>query len=178
VAFSLTVVDLALVICGKYAVHPKRGDFYSPAFNDPRFGHALHASAGAKFLMITIVLVAWGLGTVSHKVFRRHWRAVNRSNWQRPRRVRQSCWALAFILGAFTYCSAFIALILPAFLVFGPNAGVFPERAATQWTLPDNIGTAPHPCCWNSAPNTLIHCRCFQLLIGLCHKLACNMLPK
>ncbi|TYL48103.1 ABC transporter permease [Marinomonas sp. IMCC 4694] len=132
VAFSLTVVDLALVIGpntpSTLAVTLLRW------FNDPDLDRRLMASAGAMFLMLVIVLVLAGW-ELSHIVLTRCTRA-ERSNGKRHG-VTDYLLRLGVIIGLLTLLNAFIALaLLPIWSL--ARRWRFPDTLPSQWTW-DNL---------------------------------------
>lgn len=148
VAFSLTVVDLALVI-GPNTPSTLAVTLFR-WFNDPDLAMRYTASAGAIFLMITIVLVLGGW-ELAHKVFSAMTRC-ERSNGKRHG-VSDILLGTGVILGAFTLLSAFIALILLPFWSLAKRWR-FPDALPSQWTW-DNIERAT-PLLMELSANTLI----------------------
>jgi putative thiamine transport system permease protein len=148
VAFSLTVVDLALVI-GPNTPSTLAVTLFR-WFNDPDLAMRYTASAGAIFLMIAIVLVLGGW-ELAHKVFSAMTR-YERSNGKRHG-VSDILLGTGVILGAFTLLSAFIALILLPFWSLAKRWR-FPDALPSQWTW-DNIERAT-PLLIKLSANTLI----------------------
>jgi putative thiamine transport system permease protein len=148
VAFSLTVVDLALVI-GPNTPSTLAVTLFR-WFNDPDLAMRYTASAGAIFLMITIVLVL-GSWELAHKVFSAMTRC-ERSNGKRHG-VSDILLGTGVILGAFTLLSACIALILLPFWSLAKRWR-FPDALPSQWTW-DNIERAT-PLLMELSANTLI----------------------
>ncbi|GGN37790.1 MULTISPECIES: ABC transporter permease [Marinomonas] len=148
IAFSLTVVDLALVIGpntpSTLAVTLLRW------FNDPDLSMRLMASAGAISLMLVIVLVlaSW---EVAHLLFRQLTRA-ERSNGKRFG-LTDNILRLGVVLGLFTLLNAFVALaLLPIWSL--ARRWRFPDALPSQWTW-DNIDRAM-PLLMELSRNTLI----------------------
>ena len=148
VAFSLTVVDLALVI-GPNTPSTLAVTLFR-WFNDPDLAMRYTASAGAIFLMITIFLVLGGW-ELAHKAFSAMTRC-ERSNGKRHG-VSDILLGTGVILGAFTLLSAFIALILLPFWSLAKRWR-FPDALPSQWTW-DNIERAT-PLLMELSANTLI----------------------
>ncbi|WP_111636941.1 ABC transporter permease [Marinomonas shanghaiensis] len=147
IAFSLTVVDLALVIGpntpSTLAVTLLRW------FNDPDLTMRLMASAGAISLMLVIVLVlaSW---EVAHLLFRQLTRA-ERSNGKRFG-LTDNILRLGVVLGLFTLLNAFVALaLLPIWSL--ARRWRFPDALPSQWTW-DNIERAT-PLLMKLTTNTL-----------------------
>ncbi|MGB0783423.1 MAG: ABC transporter permease [Marinomonas sp.] len=147
IAFSLTVVDLALVIGpntpSTLAVTLLRW------FNDPDLSMRLMASAGAVTLMLVIVVVLAG-GELSHLLFSRLTRA-ERSNGKRFG-LTDSVLRLGVVLGIFALLNAFVALaLLPIWSL--TRRWRFPDALPSQWTW-DNIDRAT-PLLMELTSNTL-----------------------
>ena len=147
IAFSLTVVDLALVIGpntpSTLAVTLLRW------FNDPDLSMRLMASAGAVTLMLVIVVVLAGW-ELSHLLFSRLTRA-ERSNGKRFG-LTDSVLKLGFFLGMFALLNAFVALaLLPIWSL--TRRWRFPDALPSQWTW-DNIDRAT-PLLMELTSNTL-----------------------
>lgn len=147
IAFSLTVVDLALVIGpntpSTLAVTLLRW------FNDPDLSMRLMASAGAVTLMLVIfaVLAGW---EVSHLLFSRLTR-TERSNGKRFG-LTDSVLRLGVVLGLFALLNAFVALaLLPIWSL--TRRWRFPDALPSQWTW-DNIDRAT-PLLMELTSNTL-----------------------
>jgi putative thiamine transport system permease protein len=135
IAFSLTVVDLALVIGpntpSTLAVTLLRW------FNDPDLSMRLMASAGAVTLMLVIVVVLAGW-ELSHLLFSRLTRA-ERSNGKRFG-LTDSVLKLGVFLGMFALLNAFVTLaLLPIWSL--TRRWRFPDALPSQWTW-DNIDRA------------------------------------
>ncbi|MEO9654675.1 ABC transporter permease [Marinomonas sp.] len=147
IAFSLTVVDLALVIGpntpSTLAVTLLRW------FNDPDLAMRFVASAGAVILMLVIVftLAGWEM---SHKLLSLLTRA-ERSN---GRRCGPSDYLLRFgaFLGQFTLLLSVVALLLLPIWSFAKRWR-FPDALPSQWTL-DNLSRA-YPLLMELSTNTL-----------------------
>ncbi|MCW8357127.1 ABC transporter permease subunit [Marinomonas pontica] len=147
IAFSLTVVDLALVIGpntpSTLAVTLLRW------FNDPDLSMRLMASAGAVTLMLVIVVVLAGW-ELSHLLFSRLTRA-ERSNGKRFG-LTDSVLRLGVVLGIFALLNAFVALaLLPIWSL--TRRWRFPGALPSQWTW-DNIDRAT-PLLMELTSNTL-----------------------
>lgn len=147
IAFSLTVVDLALVIGpntpSTLAVTLLRW------FNDPDLSMRLMASAGAVTLMLVIVVVLAGW-ELSHLLFSRLTRA-ERSNGKRFG-LTDSVLRLGVVLGIFALLNAFVALaLLPIWSL--TRRWRFPDALPSQWTW-DNIDRAT-PLLMELTSNTL-----------------------
>lgn len=147
IAFSLTVVDLALVIGpntpSTLAVTLLRW------FNDPDLSMRLMASAGAVTLMLVIVVVLAGW-ELSHLLFSRLTRA-ERSNGKRFG-LTDSVLKLGVFLGMFALLNAFVALaLLPIWSL--TRRWRFPDALPSQWTW-DNIDRAT-PLLMELTSNTL-----------------------
>ncbi|WP_219702784.1 ABC transporter permease [Marinomonas lutimaris] len=135
VAFSLTVVDLALVIGpntpSTLAVTLLRW------FNDPDLSMRLMASAGAISLMLIIVAVLAGW-EVAHLSFSKLSRA-ERSNGKRFG-LTDNLLRLGVVLGLLALLNAFVALaLLPIWSL--TRRWRFPDALPSQWTW-DNIERA------------------------------------
>ncbi|WP_421853150.1 ABC transporter permease [Marinomonas sp.] len=135
IAFSLTVVDLALVIGpntpSTLAVTLLRW------FNDPDLSMRLMASAGAISLMLVIVVVLAGW-EVAHLLFSKLTRA-ERSNGKRFG-LTDSLLRLGVVLGLLALLNAFVALaLLPIWSL--TRRWRFPDALPSQWTW-DNIDRA------------------------------------
>ncbi|SHF59084.1 putative thiamine transport system permease protein [Marinomonas polaris DSM 16579] len=135
VAFSLTVVDLALVIGpntpSTLAVTLLRW------FNDPDLSMRLMASAGAISLMLVIVVVLAGW-ELAHLLFSKLTRA-ERSNGKRFG-LTDSLLRLGVVLGLLALLNAFLALaLLPIWSL--ARRWRFPDALPSQWTW-DNIDRA------------------------------------
>ncbi|WP_369921767.1 ABC transporter permease [Marinomonas polaris] len=135
IAFSLTVVDLALVIGpntpSTLAVTLLRW------FNDPDLSMRLMASAGAISLMLVIVVVLAGW-EVAHLLFSKLTRA-ERSNGKRFG-LTDNLLRLAVVLGLLALLNAFVALaLLPIWSL--ARRWRFPDALPSQWTW-DNIDRA------------------------------------
>lgn len=148
VAFSLTVVDLALVIGpntpSTLAVTLLRW------FNDPDLSMRLMASAGAVTLMLVIVAVLAGW-ELSHLLFSRLTRA-ERSNGKRFG-FTDNLLRIGVVLGLLTLLNAFVALaLLPIWSL--TKRWRFPDALPSQWTW-DNIDRAM-PLLMELTENTLI----------------------
>ncbi|WP_417537873.1 ABC transporter permease [Marinomonas sp.] len=147
IAFSLTVVDLALVIGpntpSTLAVTLLRW------FNDPDLSMRLMASAGAVTLMLVIVVVLAGW-ELSHLLFSRLTRA-ERSNGKRFG-LTDSVLRLGVVLGIFALLNALVALaLLPIWSL--TRRWRFPDALPSQWTW-DNIDRAT-PLLMELTSNTL-----------------------
>ncbi|RCW95368.1 ABC transporter permease [Marinomonas foliarum] len=147
IAFSLTVVDLALVIGpntpSTLAVTLLRW------FNDPDLSMRLMASAGAVTLMLVIVVVLAGW-ELSHLLFSRLTRA-ERSNGKRFG-LTDSVLRLGVVLGLLALLNAFVALaLLPIWSL--TRRWRFPDALPSQWTW-DNIERAT-PLLMELTSNTL-----------------------
>ncbi|MGO2355786.1 MAG: ABC transporter permease [Marinomonas foliarum] len=147
IAFSLTVVDLALVIGpntpSTLAITLLRW------FNDPDLSMRLMASAGAVTLMLVIVVVLAGW-ELSHLLFSRLTRA-ERSNGKRFG-LTDSVLKLGVFLGMFALLNAFVALaLLPIWSL--TRRWRFPDALPSQWTW-DNIDRAT-PLLMELTSNTL-----------------------
>lgn len=147
IAFSLTVVDLALVIGpntpSTLAVTLLRW------FNDPDLSMRLMASAGAVTLMLVIIVVLAGW-ELSHLLFSRLTRA-ERSNGKRFG-LTDSVLRLGVVLGIFALLNAFVALaLLPIWSL--TRRWRFPDALPSQWTW-DNIDRAT-PLLMELTSNTL-----------------------
>uniref|UniRef100_A6VY32 ABC transporter, fused inner membrane subunits n=1 Tax=Marinomonas sp. (strain MWYL1) TaxID=400668 RepID=A6VY32_MARMS len=135
IAFSLTVVDLALVIGpntpSTLAVTLLRW------FNDPDLSMRLMASAGAISLMLVIVVVLAGW-ELAHLLFSKLTRA-ERSNGKRFG-LTDSLLRLGVFLGLLALLNAFVALaLLPIWSL--ARRWRFPDALPSQWTW-DNIDRA------------------------------------
>ncbi|QRV23862.1 ABC transporter permease [Marinomonas foliarum] len=147
IAFSLTVIDLALVIGpntpSTLAVTLLRW------FNAPDLSMRLMASAGAVTLMLVIVVVLAGW-ELSHLLFSRLTRA-ERSNGKRFG-LTDSVLRLGVALGLFALLNAFVALaLLPLWSL--TRRWRFPDALPSQWTW-DNIERAT-PLLMELTSNTL-----------------------
>ena len=148
IAYSLTVVDLALVIGpntpSTLAVTLLRW------FNDPDLSMRLMANAGAIFLMLVIVVVLGGW-EVAHLLFSRLTRA-ERSNGKRAG-VTDFALRMGVMLGLLALINAFVALlVLPIWSL--TRRWRFPDALPSQWTW-DNIERAT-PLLMELTSNTLI----------------------
>ncbi|QUX92038.1 ABC transporter permease [Marinomonas sp. A3A] len=148
IAFSLTVVDLALVIGpntpSTLAVTLLRW------FNDPDLSMRLMASAGAISLMLIIVAVLAGW-EVAHLLFSRLTRA-ERSNGKRAG-LTDFALRMGVMLGLLALINAFVALlVLPIWSL--TRRWRFPDALPSQWTW-DNIERAT-PLLMELTSNTLI----------------------
>ncbi|QUX96119.1 ABC transporter permease [Marinomonas sp. CT5] len=148
IAFSLTVVDLALVIGpntpSTLAVTLLRW------FNDPDLSMRLMANAGAIFLMLVIVVVLGGW-EVAHLLFSRLTRA-ERSNGKRAG-LTDFALRMGVMLGLLALINAFVALlVLPIWSL--TRRWRFPDALPSQWTW-DNIERAT-PLLMELTSNTLI----------------------
>lgn len=148
IAFSLTVVDLALVIGpntpSTLAVTLLRW------FNDPDLSMRLMASAGAisLMLMVVVVLAGWEL---AHLLFSKLTRA-ERSNGKRFG-LTDNLLRLGVVLGLLALLNAFVALaLLPIWSL--ARRWRFPDALPSQWTW-DNIERAT-PLLMELTSNTLI----------------------
>lgn len=135
IAFSLTVVDLALVIGpntpSTLAVTLLRW------FNDPDLSMRLMASAGAISLMLIIVAVLAGW-ELAHLLFSKLTRA-ERSNGKRFG-LTDNLLRLGVVLGLLALLNAFVALaLLPIWSL--ARRWRFPDALPSQWTW-DNIDRA------------------------------------
>ncbi|MGO2234573.1 MAG: ABC transporter permease [Marinomonas sp.] len=135
ITFSLTVVDLALVIGpntpSTLAVTLLRW------FNDPDLSMRLMASAGAISLMLIIVavLAGWELAHLSFSKLSR----AERSNGKRFG-LTDSLLRLGVVLGLLALLNAFVALaLLPIWSL--ARRWRFPDALPSQWTW-DNIDRA------------------------------------
>ncbi|MCV2402947.1 ABC transporter permease [Marinomonas sp. C2222] len=147
VAFSLTVVDLALVI-GPNTPSTLAVTLYR-WFNNPDLSLRLMASAGAIFLMLVIALVLVGWETI-HRVFSRITRA-ERGNGKR-RGLTDGLLHLGAYLSIVTLASAFVALlVLPIWAL--AKRWRFPDALPSKWTW-DNIERAK-PLLFELTSNTL-----------------------
>ncbi|WOD07241.1 ABC transporter permease [Marinomonas sp. GJ51-6] len=148
VAFSLTVVDLALVIESNtpstLAVTLYRW------FNDPDLSMRLMGSAGAVFLMLVIVFTLAGW-EIMHKLLS-HLTRYERSNGRRCG-FSDNLLGSGVVLGSITLLSAFSALLLlPLWCV--AKRWRFPDALPSTWTW-DNIERAA-PLLLELTSNTLI----------------------
>ena len=135
VAFSLTVVDLALVI-GPNTPSTLAVTLYR-WFNNPDLAMRLMGSAGAVFLMITIVFVLGGW-ELSHRFLSKVTR-YERSNGRRCG-TTDNLLGSGVVLGLITLASAFIALmLLPVWSL--AKRWRFPDALPSKWTW-DNIERA------------------------------------
>ena len=147
IAFSLTVVDLALVI-GPNTPSTLAVTLYR-WFNNPDLAMRLMGSSGAIFLMITIVVVLCGW-ELSHKVLSKLTR-FERSNGRRCG-LTDNLLGLGSSLGGLTLISAFIALtLLPIWSL--AKRWRFPDALPSKWTW-DNIERAT-PLLMELTSNTL-----------------------
>ncbi|MCB5160599.1 ABC transporter permease [Marinomonas algarum] len=137
VAFSLTVVDLALVIGpntpSTLAVTLLRW------FNDPDFSMRFMASAGAVFLMLCVLLVIVGW-ELSH-LLTRHLTRSGRSNGKR-KGITDNLLRLGAGVGVLTLLSGFVALLLlPIWSL--TRRWRFPDSLPSQWTWSNLDRAAP-----------------------------------
>jgi putative thiamine transport system permease protein len=147
VAFSLTVVDLALVI-GPNTPSTLAVTLYR-WFNNPDLSMRLMGSAGAVFLMISIALILGGW-ECSHQLFRKITQ-FERSDGRRHG-FSDSLLGLGVILGLITLVSAFVALtLLPIWSL--AKRWRFPDALPSSWTW-DNIERAT-PLLMELTANTL-----------------------
>ena len=147
IAFSLTVVDLALVI-GPNTPSTLAVTLYR-WFNNPDLAMRLMGSSGAIFLMISIVVVLCGW-ELSHKVLSKLTR-FERSNGRRCG-LTDNLLGLGSSLGGLTLMSAFIALtLLPIWSL--AKRWRFPDALPSKWTW-DNIERAT-PLLMELTSNTL-----------------------
>lgn len=147
IAFSLTVVDLALVIGpntpSTLAVTLLRW------FNDPDLSMRLMASAGAIALMLVImvILAGWELAHLSFSKLSR----AERSNGKRFG-LTDNLLRLGVVLGLLALLNAFVALaLLPIWSL--TRRWRFPDALPSQWTW-DNIERAT-PLLMELTSNTL-----------------------
>ena len=148
VAFSLTVVDLALVI-GPNTPSTLAVTLFR-WFNDPDLTMRYTASAGAIALMITIAMVLGGW-ELAHRAFSAATRC-ERSNGKR-RGASDTLLGAGIIIGLITLVSAFTALILLPFWSLAKRWR-FPDTLPSQWTWV-NIERAA-PLLMELSANTLI----------------------
>lgn len=148
VAFSLTVVDLALVI-GPNTPSTLAVTLFR-WFNDPDLTMRYTASAGAITLMIIIAMVlsSWEL---AHRAFSAATRC-ERSNGKRHG-ASDALLGAGVIIGLITLANAFTALILLPFWSLAKRWR-FPDTLPSQWTW-DNIERAA-PLLMELSANTLI----------------------
>lgn len=148
ITFSLTVVDLALVI-GPNTPSTLAVTLFR-WFNDPDLSMRFMASAGAVFLMLSIALVLGGWEMAHHllsKITR-----TERSNGKRHG-VTDSLLVVGRILGLVTLLSGFVALLLlPVWSL--AKRWRFPDALPSQWTF-DNLERAA-PLLITLTSNTLI----------------------
>ena len=148
IAFSLTVVDLAVVIGPNTPSTLAVTLFHW--FNDPELSKRFIASAGAIALMLVIALVILGW-ELAHRVFTRLTKA-ERSNGKRTGLTDYSL-RLGVIFGLITLSSALVSLvILPIWSL--TRRWRFPDALPSSWTL-DNIERA-YPVLVELSSNTLI----------------------
>ncbi len=148
VAFSLTVVDLALVI-GPNTPSTLAVTLYR-WFNDPDLSMRLMGSAGAVFLMLVIVFTLAGW-EIMHKLLS-HLTRYERSNGRRCG-FSDNLLGSGVVLGSITLLSAFSALLLlPLWSV--AKRWRFPDALPSTWTW-DNIERAA-PLLLELTSNTLI----------------------
>lgn len=148
VAFSLTVVDLALVI-GPNTPSTLAVTLYR-WFNDPDLSMRFMASAGATFLMLTIVLVLGGW-EVAHRAFSSFTRC-ERSDGKR-KGITDILLGTGVVLGLITLLSAFSALVLLPIWSLAKRWR-FPDGLPSTWTW-DNIERAT-PLLIELTSNTLL----------------------
>ncbi|MEP2618148.1 MAG: ABC transporter permease subunit, partial [Marinomonas sp.] len=148
VAFSLTVVDLALVI-GPNTPSTLAVTLYR-WFNDPDLSMRLMGSSGAVFLMLVIVLTLAGW-EIMHRLLS-HITRYERSNGRRCG-FSDNLLGSGVVLGLLTLFSAFSALLLlPLWSV--AKRWRFPDALPSKWTW-DNIERAA-PLLMELTSNTLI----------------------
>jgi putative thiamine transport system permease protein len=148
IAFSLTVVDLAIVIGPNTPSTLAVTLFHW--FNDPALSTRFIASAGAIALVIIIALVMLGW-ELAHCLFTRLTKA-ERSNGKRAG-LTDYFLRLGVVLGLITLSSAFISLIiLPIWSL--TRRWRFPDVLPSSWTL-SNIERA-YPVLLELSSNTLI----------------------
>lgn len=148
IAFSLTVVDLALVIGPNTPSTLAVTLFHW--FNDPSLSKRFIASAGSIALVIIIMLVIFGW-EMAHCLFTRLTKA-ERSNGKRKGLTDIFLWS-GTIAGLITLLSAFISLIiLPIWSL--TRRWRFPDSLPSSWTF-DNIERA-YPLLLELSTNTLI----------------------
>lgn len=148
VAFSLTVVDLALII-GPNTPSTLAVTLYR-WFNDPDLSMRFMASAGATFLMIIIVLVLGGW-EISHRVFSSMTRREH-SNGRR-KGLTDILLGTGVVFGLVTLVSAFFALLLLPIWSLAKRWR-FPDALPSRWTW-DNIERAT-PLLIELTSNTLL----------------------
>ncbi|ETX11621.1 ABC transporter permease [Marinomonas ushuaiensis DSM 15871] len=148
VAFSLTVVDLALVI-GPNTPSTLAVTLYR-WFNDPDLSMRFMASAGATFLMVTIVLVLGGW-EIAHRAFSAFTRC-ERSDGKR-KGITDILLGAGVVFGLVTLLNAFAALaLLPIWSL--AKRWRFPDALPSTWTW-DNIERAT-PLLIELTSNTLL----------------------
>ncbi|MEL0612923.1 ABC transporter permease [Marinomonas arenicola] len=148
IAFSLTVVDLAVVIGPNTPSTLAVTLFHW--FNDPALSTRFIASAGAIALVVIIALVILGW-ELAHCLFTRLTKA-ERSNGKRAG-LTDYFLRLGVVLGLITLSSAFISLIiLPIWSL--TRRWRFPDVLPSSWTL-SNIERA-YPVLLELSSNTLI----------------------
>lgn len=148
VAFSLTVVDLALVI-GPNTPSTLAVTLYR-WFNDPDLSMRFMASAGATFLMVTIVLVLGGW-EIAHRAFSSFTRC-ERSDGKR-KGISDILLGAGVVFGLITLTSAFAALVLLPIWSLAKRWR-FPDALPSTWTW-DNIERAT-PLLIELTSNTLL----------------------
>lgn len=148
IAFSLTVVDLALIIGpntpSTLAVTLLRW------FNDPDLSMRFMASAGAVFLMLSVVFVLAGW-EVSHQLTRKVTRS-ERSNGKRSG-LTDNLLRLGVVLGLLALLNGFVALVLLPIWSLA-RRWRFPDALPSQWTW-SNVDRAG-PLLLELTSNTLI----------------------
>ncbi|MBJ7539074.1 ABC transporter permease [Marinomonas transparens] len=148
IAFSLTVVDLALII-GPNTPSTLAVTLFR-WFNDPDLDRRLMASAGAVFLMLVIALVLGGW-ELAHQIFSQATRP-ERSNGKRSG-LSDNLLRSGVILGLMSLLSGFIALaLLPIWSL--AKRWRFPDALPAKWTW-DNIDRAT-PLLIELTSNTLL----------------------
>ncbi|RNF51999.1 ABC transporter permease [Marinomonas hwangdonensis] len=148
ITFSLTVVDLALVI-GPNTPSTLAVTLFR-WFNDPDLSMRFMASAGAVFLMLSIALVLGGW-EMAHYLLSKITR-TERSNGKRHG-LTDAVLAVGRILGLVTLLSGFVALLLlPVWSL--AKRWRFPDALPSQWTF-DNLERAA-PLLITLTSNTLI----------------------
>lgn len=148
VAFSLTVVDLALVI-GPNTPSTLAVTLYR-WFNDSDLSMRFMASAGATFLMVTIVLVLGGW-EIAHRAFSSFTRC-ERSDGKR-KGISDILLGAGVVFGLITLTSAFAALVLLPIWSLAKRWR-FPDALPSTWTW-DNIERAT-PLLIELTSNTLL----------------------
>lgn len=148
IAFSLTVVDLALVI-GPNTPSTLAVTLFR-WFNDPSLSKRFIASAGSIALVLVIAFVIFGW-EMAHCFFTRLTKA-ERSNGKRSGPTDYFL-RLGVVLGLITLSSAFVSLvILPIWSL--TRRWRFPDALPASWTL-DNVQHA-YPLLLELSSNTLI----------------------